>query len=253
MKRLWIGLALLLIASGAQAVPAVTIAQLVQQPYRYADQTVRVTGEVDNCVSSFYCALCPPHRVAGDGQICVGLAFSGFSDDEAGGQTVLLMEETFRFATVEMEAKFEPGCLESYQAMERKRHPDVVIVCTDNATVLLDARVTKVISRKSVLDGLQGPHLHDLAAPPDSELKAMEAEASYWGEKGDTDAHKLFVISAPPPVETWQAWGVECVCRAGDCAGRWPTRWGDGFDSPANPFACDLMIKKNGVWRLVPK
>ncbi|MGH6872836.1 MAG: hypothetical protein ACREHE_15140 [Rhizomicrobium sp.] len=250
---MWIALALVCAVSGAHAVPAVTVTQLVHHPYRYAHQIVRITGEVDNCIS-FDCALCPPHRIAGDGQICVGLAFSGFSDDAAGRQTALLMEEAFRFATVEMLAWFEPGCLQSYQAIEEKRHPNLVMVCTDRATVLYDARVTKVISRKSVLDGMVGPYVDGkLAEPPDSELRAMQTEASYWREKGDTASHGIFVISSPPPVETWQAWGVYCVCRAGDCAGRWPVKWDDGFDSPANPFACDLMIKKDGNWRLVPK
>ncbi|HEY2071154.1 MAG TPA: hypothetical protein VGG48_16475 [Rhizomicrobium sp.] len=231
---------------------AVTFAQLVRDPDRYAQKTVRIIGEVDNCVS-LVCALCPAEAKAGTAQ-CMGLGFSGYSDDRAGRITATLVEEAFRFATVELEATFDPTCLLSYEASQKKKHPNIVMVCTDRASVLLDARVLRVFSRKSVLDGIvSGYDSGALVTPPDDERKAMLAEAESWRDPDASNPFTLFVIAGAPLRKSEQAWGLACICREASCDGRWPVRWVGGFDSPANPFACDLMIKANDHWRVAPK
>ena len=232
-------------ADDATPIPA-TIEQIVQDPMKYADKNVRIRGQVDNCIS-LTCNLCPiDMKVFGQG--CLGLDFLGYSDDGAGSRTSALMERAFRFATVEMDTSVDPTCLENYEKAKQAENPSLIIVCTDRATVLTDARVIKVLARKSALDGLvSGYEFGPLVTAPPRERRLMLAELGGETPRTSVSTAAFIVVGLSSPKKVT---GLVCVCLTESCEGRWPTRWFGGFDSPANPFLCTNMTKTLGRWRV---
>ena len=255
MRAIWFAVLLLILGDSsvlAEQPLKVTFSDLVQHPDRYNGKTIRIVGQVDNCFG-FGCNLCPSDmKVFGSG--CLGLEFSGFTQDMAGRRTSQLMERTFRFATVELEAVFDPACLESYQKMLEAKNPDRVVVCTDRATVLKDARVIEVRARKSALDGLvSGYNFGKIVPAPDGDATPMLAEISSWRGSNPNGQFKAFLIADGSLEDQRRTLGVACVCAEETCDRRWPTRWFGGFESPANPFVCSFMEKVGGSWRTSPE
>jgi len=233
----------------------VTIDQLIQSPDKYANKTVRVEGQIDNCEYDS-CNLCSADATEVTANLgnCVGIKFDGYSEDTAGLRTSRAMERVFRFATVLMDAKFDPTCIANYQPHEIAKKAK--FICLDRVTVLTNARVDKVLSRKSALDGIVNFYRYGkLITPPNDDRKAMLAELARWYDAGALTKFVLFLIArqGEPMSSTAEAGGLACICVEQSCEGRWPTQWFAGFQSAANPFACEKLYKFKDGWRVAPE
>lgn len=230
----------------------VTIDQLIKSPDSYANKIVRIEGQIDNCEYDS-CNLCSTDATEATANLenCLGIKFDGYSEGIAGLRTSAAMERIFRFATVIMDAKFDPACIANYQPPEVAKKAK--FVCLDRVTVLSDARVEKVLSRKSALDGIVNFYRYGrLIAPPIDDRKAMLAELARWHDAKTLGKFVLFLIPMQdePVSPTPEAGGLACICIEQSCEGRWPTRWFAGFQSAANPFACEKLYKFRDGWRV---
>ena len=222
------------VAAQAPGPPVASIAALRSHMGYWANRTVRVRGQIDLC-SNFDCHICPEAMTqAGlDLDRCLSISFSGFETDPAGGRTAGLMEDTFRFAIVTLEAKFDPTCLgyfpaRSRRAASRAAHQEVqAVVCTDRASVLRSARVIAVHSRKTADTGLgvRRAGFRVTPAPAQTErevLAAYRAETPPGWDDG-TMERRVFVINPEDIADIskgWDAAAEACVCREDSCDGR---------------------------------
>ncbi len=259
MTRPWliVSLAIAAWADGAWAdnvAPVLaTIDQLIKSPDKYANKIVRIEGQIDNCEYDS-CNLCPPGATDATANLgnCLGLKFDGYTDDTAGRRTSRAMESAFRFGTVLLDAKFDPACIASYQPLEIAKKAE--FVCMDRATVLYDARIETVYSRKSALDGIVNFYGYGkLTAPSEDDRKAMLVELARWHDAKTLEKFVLFMTPREPANTLGEAGSLACVCVEQSCEGRWPTRWFAGFYSAADPFACDRMYKFKDGWRVAPE
>lgn len=252
-------------AAAAHRPRPVTIAQLIDDPDRYAMQTVRIRGQVDNCIS-FTCGLCPETmtRETLDAKQCLPLSFHGFPNednydlaDRATIPTAERMEETFRFATVTLDAFFDPTCMTNKDYSHTpppKPNQEEIVTCSDRGTVLEMARVVTVHSRKSAFDGLvTGYDAGPLGVAEPADAAAMQAAFFSAYRSGADDEVRAFVLTSKKGYfdTSFDKQGLVCVCRKEECAGRWPSRYFAGFESPANPFLCRDLAEMKGVWTLL--
>jgi hypothetical protein len=225
--------------AAASAEP-LTVHQLMRSPDRYADQTVRVTGQVDNCIARS-CSLCPAEmtRETFDAHDCFNLSFDGFPDRD-GNDARAQMDAAFRFATVILEAHFDPGCIERGS-------------CVDREGGLSDARVMQVIARKPAAEGLVSWYREGrLLDPGPEDRRLMTAEWDKLAGRPDTGL-KLFIVEDYSLQHgNMREVGLGCVCYAQSCDGTWPAHYFGGFNAPGNPYRCYEMAKFADGWELLP-
>jgi hypothetical protein len=241
------------------AAPTVTIDQLLKSPQNFADKFVRVSGQVDNCID-YSCNLCPEDMTNDtyDYRKCLGLEFDRYEDSMSGNGVSELMEQAFRFAIVAINTKFDPTCLANRLPYEPaiKGKVQSVVVCTDRATVLKDARVEAVHGRKSALDGIVSYYDFGPVKEPTSDAERnsmLAAMADVFNVSTDTKV-AVFLTNAKedvPPVG-FEAMGLGCFCTTKSCDGQWPKRYIGGMESVGNPFVCWSIGKKNGRWLVLP-
>ena len=247
----------------AEPLPA-SIAQLIAGPGRYAMKQVRLHGQIDSC-QGFDCNVCPEDMTTSsfDAGKCLSLDFDGFAPQDASDPTMIArarvgtaMEAAFRYATVTLDALYNPSCRthDRYDASGATKPGDRgIVVCTDRAPVLLKARVVQVLSRRSVLDGLVTQKVWTLTDPPAAEADAMIAVARVARASAPNDVMRAFLHPVRSDVDAKTgiaARGLVCVCRRNDCEGRWPTIYAIGFAAAANPFDCRDVIEHDGRWTL---
>jgi hypothetical protein len=118
---------------------AVTLDRLKANPHAFARHTVKVTGQLDECWN-FSCHLCPLEATPARPQWerCLAISFDRYRGGENNRGTD--MDGAFRYADVAVVARFDPARLTG--------------VCTDRASVLLGARVERVVRRRMSNDGL---------------------------------------------------------------------------------------------------
>jgi hypothetical protein len=233
------------IAEAAQA-SRVTIQELKKNWNRYNGKTVQVRGQIDGCGTFDACQICPEDMTNAtfDSIKCLLIAFVPDVNRSALDlQTNFLMQEAHRFATVTVIAHFNGTCL----------GPDVL--CNDGPADLNDARVLEIHSRKSAVDGLLGgrplgrlmPVLLDERAEMLAEFTAVLP--LYSGSPSEVFRANLEDdLKDNPDLPN----GVVCVCLERSCEGHWPTQLIERINSPANPFHCWMMIKKESGWRVLP-
>jgi hypothetical protein len=226
-------------AADAQTLRLRTVEDLVRSPPQKL-QSIRVLGQVDNCFD-FTCNLCPVSMTDREfsHDKCLGLSFEGFA---SGGRSVTsLMDRAFRFATVVLDAQYDPTCVPS---------PSKEFICTDKASVITHARVIEVRSRKSALDGIvTWYNVGRLVEPSAEDREAMmQKVALQWSPDFKM---RVFRIVDPQYIQEKEA-GLGCVCLEDSCEGRWPARYFYGFESTANPFECLVMVKKSSEWQFEP-
>ena len=130
--RLAPGLAAALTAC-ATAPPAerVTIEQVRADPAAYAGRTLRLRGTMDECWN-MSCNICPEAAPATAGAVadrCLAVSFRPLPG--GGGRSAA--DAAARHATLTLQARFDPACLEG--------------LCLDRGSVLLDAVVLQVHRR----------------------------------------------------------------------------------------------------------
>ncbi len=234
------------VAPAASAPMSATLAQLHSHPARYAGKLVRLRGQLDSCLG-YACDLCPETMTPqnNEGALCLQVSFDGYPigyADDAAATVSGDMQRLFRFATVTLEARFDPTCLPNYKP------PGGLVVCSDYPSALLDARVIAVHARRTARDGLVAVRhdLGDFRIPVPDDARAMRQAYLAAFPNAQSDFRVFLDPVVDPAAE--ETSGKICVCRDGVCDGKWPIRTSDAIDTPANPFDCYRLLKRKDAW-----
>jgi hypothetical protein len=219
----------------AAAAPSATLDAIRAAPRAYDGKWVRLRGQVDQCFR-FSCALCPEEATPARPERARCLALS-FDRRRGGGDELgFNFDPVYRYATVELVARFDKTCLAG--------------LCGDRASVLRDARVLKVIRRRRSADGLRDGAGEPLADPPAAAAARLLDEIGYEVPPPGTDHARYRVLAGAedPAVER-----SAIVCRAfgrDDEAGTWPTDRAAALFAPSTEdrFKCHLLRKVRGHW-----
>ena len=266
-KLALLGLALMfsvwpLVAEAAQPT-LVTVDQIKTNWQRYDGRLVTVRGQLDNCFNGIYgigCMLCPEQMTTWEPNDCLSLEFASEVapprvDQQRSMRVVSVQQETYRFATVTVEALLDATWLTDRSGNSVK--PDPPLFHDGAPPNLRDARVLQVHTRKSARDGL-GPSGAPLTLASPQEREAMLAAFAVVYPPDRIYTREAFAIelsqadlqdrqSGDPYIPD----GAICMCVTDDCQNLWPTRWFLGMKSPANPFRCWTLQKIDGQWRLL--
>ena len=219
-------------------------------------QTIRRRGEINNC-TSLTCSICDG---PGEADACLGLDL--FTDSPEAQDTV---EELYRFATVTLEARIDASCEVNYdpdifkskteaEEAARKGDRDIIVVCTDRASSVLDAHVVSVEARKPAslgrFDMYKGEPLQEADAAAYDKMRKLLASLA-WAEP--SDEHDIKVYLEPEPWDGQVEAYYICECTEDDCTGRWPTWSGHTYTrSPANPYSCSYANRVGDNWIITP-
>lgn len=207
-------------------------------------KTVRVQGQMNNC-QSLTCSICVD---ASEDAVCLPISFE--ADNYRAGD---LIEETYRFATITVEAKINATCALGFDPSERSsRSPDEIIVCTDRSRALTGARVLSVDVRRSAAEGRFDAYGGDPLAPPSADQRAQVLDGwKAWRKRmapwGDNEL-EVEVFAAPPYAKDGESGLALCVCLDDSCKGKWPTMSGHFTGSPGNPYDCWRAELYEGGW-----
>lgn len=223
---------LMLPIAEAQASEAVrTVADVSDHIVALHGKTVRLQGQMDECMS-LVCSICTDD---GASATCLGISLQ--ADSPAARAMV---EELYRFATITVDARVDATCSANYDP-SKGRIPGEVVVCTDRATTLMDARVVAVDFRRSATEG----RFDDYSGSPMAVVAAEESAPviAAWRSQQAPGPHaasaqvKLFSQVRDTPAEATSGY-VVVVCREDSCDGRWPKTFGQCIRSPGNPYEC---------------
>ncbi len=265
MKALiWIAVAFFSLAGSAWAVPrTVTIAQLRAHPWRYAEQQVRVRGQINQCWR-WSCDICPEGMTPEtyDPGQCLGIRFGLFEPGRSEARDGLAIEAAYRWTVITISAHFHPDCLASYQThLSRRRGGQEVeeVVCMDRVSHLRQARVLAFHSRKTDRTGLhnrdKGDRLH--VATGADEVAMLEAFGREWPSGVLEKRERVALIQDKPSVfNSVQREGYICEClKETSCGELWP-QWNVaplvGLAASPAPYDCYNMLEWDNRWRLLP-
>jgi hypothetical protein len=231
--------ALLLANPALPAVPAphrVSLDELKAEPQRYAGQVVDLSGQLDECWN-YSCHLCPLEATPAKPQWerCLAIDFDRFRGGD--GNRGADMDGAFRYADVSLTARFDPTCLEE--------------ICTDRASVLLDARVERVDRRRPSNEGLmRRPDPLLLIAAADAEPIARLIRSPATEER--VRPVRIFATRSDP-LASHEA--VACMSWS---RGNAPIAWPSSFEgaiperSTEDRYKCWIARKSGGGWALEP-
>ena len=237
-----------------RAVVETTIQGILVDSASFHGSIVRLRGQFDEC-SGVTCSFCPEHITTEsyDFDECLQLAFwPTYEPSDFDVYLGILKKEQYRYSVATIEAEFSYICLDASG-----------LLCTGSFPNLYDVEVLDLHERRTVLDGLIGWGGGDPLRPAPSvtrdAMREAFIEATTHACVGSLDERcEVFeVVLNESAIErkrrgdSFVIDGIACVCRERDCAGRWPTRYVIGMNSPANPFECWGMQNRDGRWHLV--
>lgn len=238
--------------------PPMTVAYVKQHIGDLHGRTIRMRGEVNECMS-LTCKICDDPA---EEDVCLGLDL--FADSQAASY---LVEELYRFATITIDARIDASCevrydpdvfrskSESDKAAATQHERQTFTVCTDRASSVMDARVIRVDARKAATQGrfdrYTGEALSEASTEQLGHVKAFLNQLPWHDEDDDTQL-KLFVD--PEPLETGIAEQyILCECLEDNCTGRWPTMTHHASTrTPANPYRCAYFTRVGEMWVISP-
>ena len=196
----------------------VAISELRSHPDKYSGQTVQIAGKLTEC-AGWECSICPEEMTSetADSRRCLPLEFRPLMKGTGfGGEAV---EAVFRFASVTIDARFDPACLHG--------------PCMDRGTVLLDADVVATRQRRTSRSGLWLGRRTRLAPAADPVAAAVIAAAYDAGyPQGSSHREKDPAIAAltrrfDPTIKAFAIVGqvdnaVVCWAPAGLQSDTWP-------------------------------
>ena len=204
---------------------------------------VLLQGEMNNCMS-LTCSICDGAK---DDDACLGIELYADSDSAR-----YLVEELYRFATVTVDVFVDGACELGYDPDEPppSRGRDVVVICTDRATSINDARVVSVDVRRPAslgrFDMYKGEPMQEADTETERQIRTF---LSSMPEVYDIEGITLkFYLDPEPPNDMTPSYYV-CACTEDDCTGRWPTWSGHAYtQSPGNPYFCSSVTKVGSNW-----
>lgn len=244
-------------APGAPGGAPMTVAYVKQHIGELHGQTIRMRGEVNNC-TSLTCKICdgPSEQDA-----CLGLDL--FADSRSASY---LVEELYRFATITIDARIDASCEVNYDPDQFRSKVDsdkaaarqerqVVVICTDRASSVMDARVVRVDARKPATQGRFNMYTGEALIEASSEqLGRVRAFLNQlpWNDEDDNTQLKLFIDSEPLEKGIAEEY-IFCECHEDDCTGQWPTMAHHAYTrTPANPYRCAYITRVGEVWVISP-
>lgn len=236
-----------------------TVAEVRADPEAFGSQIVRLRGELNGC-AGFDCRICPEEMTpeSYEPEACLSMSFDGFAieSEQSTYSANRLIEEAFRFSVVTLTARVDPACLTNRPWPPESPSTDeddvvAVVVCSDRASVLRDARVEAVHARHPANNGLPTYHRSALyaAAELGDVLIADLLAAVPWYRNDNLQ----FAAFRPEDRSFREAEdeALLCVCREDNCTGRWPTHEELGvLETPNNPYHCYTALKWDGHWRV---
>jgi hypothetical protein len=234
-----LALALLAAAPAASGPDTTTLDAIRAAPDAFEGKWVRLRGQIDQCFH-FECAICPEEATPADPQTqrCLRLSWDRQrgSDREHGAD----FDPIYRYASVDLVARFEGGCLKG--------------MCTDRASVLLDARVLAVLKRRPSAEGLNARRgLERMVDAPEAAARPLIDLLSHGRPGGPSGPHyRVFADPSDPNLEK-----SAIVCRSsadpGD-PGAWPVDQDAALfaRSTEDWFKCFIAEKSAGQWFVHP-
>lgn len=249
------------VAEAAQS-PLLTVSELKTNWRRYDGRTIRVRGQLDNCFNGIYgigCMLCPEQMTTANPNRCVSLELAlepdrPRVDQQRSMRVVSVLQETYRFATVTVDAHFDATFLLDQNGDPVKPLP--YLTSDGLPPNLVDAHVLQVHARKTARDGLVLGGQQLTPALPEEREAMLAVLAADYPDNGFYKKEVFALALSPEALELQQSStpffpdGIGCLCLTENCEGLWPTRWFFGMKSPANPFRCWSMEKVDGRWRV---
>lgn len=230
----------MILASAAEPAAA-RIEDVAAHPAAFDGKWLRLRGQIDQC-THFDCAICPEdanEAVKPEGK-CLAIEW----DRQVGNrrETGTDFDPIYRYASVEIVARFDKTCLEA---------------CTDRAPVLLETRVERVFKRRPSALGLNGRRAIDrMIDPPPATAAALIAVLRRLDAVPD-DApspprYRVFADPHDPAMKT-----SAIVCRSvgadGDPA-TWPIDQDSAIFAPSTEdhFKCYFARHADGRWTINP-
>ncbi|WDI32604.1 hypothetical protein PUV54_05270 [Hyphococcus flavus] len=262
----------MLFASGACVTPQVSgpietsISEIQKNPRTWDGKVVRVTGTFDECIS-YTCEFCEREEHVskpGDpGSHCMRVSFHSdqermaperFAQYAYGAHFSVegAYETLARFTTSTIEAVYDASCTGT------SLQDDIIVMCTDRASELEQARIIKTHFRRPTVGGVINAYGIDPLGIPDDETVSAISEA-FQEQSSVFDEENIlpdFVYTYRADSEMLDgaeidAVGGACICLVEECADSdWPKREGDiWLDTPSNHYRCWYAELVDGVWR----
>ncbi len=263
MRSIFVAMAILMAltttnyAATDAAPERVTLAQLLKDPARYAQRTVRVTGRMDIC-GRFSCELCPEKIIPDTNeQQCLGLDFYDYQGAE------FAIRRAFLFSTLTVDARFDPSCVTGTSdgsppgAKADANKIESIVVCLDGPASLLDGRAVEVHSRRTSLSVEPGYRakgaLVAASANDDEHMRTALRLADVVAPGSETYPRVMLVAKPYPDANDPELadYGVACFCLTSVCT-EWPKEWRPGSTSIIDPYHCYELVKREGEWRSTP-
>ena len=211
------------------ATRATSISQIRSNPHAFSGERVRLTGRLTECYN-WECSLCPEDLTSGgaDDSHCLPLSFRPLINGTGFGSSE--QEEVFRFSSVVLTATFDPSCWE--------------VICLDRQTVLMDAHVTSVTTRRAGARGLWLGDTTKLFEYEGNQADQMKAAAYQSG------------FPANPPIKAFSTGGAAprfVVCWTSPVfedrnPGKWPSNLESALyaQSTLDFFECNEVRRAEG-------
>lgn len=206
------------------------IKSLRSDPDRYSNKLVQVSGKLTECYA-WECSLCPETMTTStrNSDQCLALEFRALMPETGFGGAE--QEALFRFASVTLQARFDPSCW--------------TLPCTDRASVLQDAQVQTVSTRRKSVEGLWINETTAIATAP-QQVSARVIAAAY-----------LSGFPKNVPIKVFQSQGdsrlaIACWALVGLGAPVWPTTLeGAVYAKTINDlYSCSRLRLQNETWNL---
>ncbi len=231
-----------------QAPLSLTVEKILSNPWRYHDETVKITGVFNECVG-YSCEICDgvepvdPYADGNEG-LCFGVSFIDTG-----------MERLARFSTITVVGQYDAGC--SGVPQNKFLKDDDIIICTDRATQLEYSYITGFTVKRPPVAGhissygdeeliMPTPLQNDTliadfksVLPSDHNVDDSEIYHAYFFNKRDDTPYQI---------------GGVCVCfDAEDEPCETPKREGDTYlESAVDNYSCYPAEYRDGRWVFSP-
>lgn len=203
-------------------------------------ETVFVRGIVTLCYN-LTCWICDE---IGPTAACMSLNFAPDTSEAASSW----LDALYRYADITVEATIDATCELGYNPDAPPA--DYIVICTDRGSGLENSRVVRVWHRYAATDMVLGDEddpdrLRVVEGPlRDSVLAAWRSFDRTMG----TDGPQAVVLASDLANEDITL----CVCREGDCEGRWPTLPRHLLDGLGDPYYCYSVFRSDQGWIFRP-
>lgn len=260
----------------------VSISEIHKDPRAWHGKLVRVSGTFDECIS-YTCQFCETEEAlialnayykewfaSGDRsgnaaeRMCMGVSFYSkhYPPEDEGNRAFLEStltlssnesEKFARFTTSTIIATYDSSC----SNFPREENFDTIVLCTDRASELRNAKLFKTHIQRPATAGVTNQYGIEPLGTLDLETKNAISAAFQKTRSVASDKKGLpdfiFLLQKQEWYSDYRvsAEGGACECVTDECAEEdWPKREGDTWiETPSNPYVCWQAELVDGIWR----